>query len=243
MGPQIVSKAVLLVWTNLGAAVRATALPFALIAALPFLLLTGSGDGVGRSFASMGMILVLSAILFAWAATSWHRYVLLHEEPSIVPMPGAPAIIGYLWAGIRVGMVAVVLMLVVALVFSIIGSTLVAVFGEGLWLLALAGFGISVLVSYVLLRLSLILPAAALGRAMSLGESWSATSRARDAVLVTALLVSLLQFLLQMVGTALPRAGVPGLLLSLTVTWASAMIGLSVLTALYGVLVEGRSVD
>ena len=244
MGPQIVSKAVMLVWTNLGAAIRATAVPFALMAAVPYATLSGIDETGRLPVGALLLTAILVGVLFAWGAAAWHRYVLLQEEPFIVPVPGFPALIGYIWAGIRVGLIAVAVGLAIGIPAGVLMAGLGAALGPGaVWLFALIGFGVSVLVSYAVLRFSLVLPAAALGRPISLSESWTATSRARDAVLVTALLGGLLQFVLQSVGGALSLAGVAGLVLSLLLTWASAMIGLSILTALYGVLVEGRPVD
>ena len=253
MGPQIVSKAVMLVWTNLGAAIRATAVPFALLAAVPGLLLqAGLGEPPNPrtlevpeiSFAPILLALVIAPLLFAWAAAAWHRYILLQEEPFILPAPGLAPLLGYVWAFARVGLIAAVVGLAVAIPAGALMAGLGAALGPGTaWLVGLIGFGVWVVLSYGVLRFSLVLPAAAVGRGMSLGGSWAATGRARDAVLVTALLSGLLQFVLQSVGGALALAGLPGLALSLVLTWASAMIGLSILTALYGVLVEGRSVD
>ena len=247
MGPQIVSKAVMLIWTNLGDAARATALPLLLLVLLPMFGVAIDENGESLRLPSPPLLLLLLAIgvaLFAWGAVAWHRFVLLEERPGLVPRPDGRAVRGYVWAMLRVGLIGVVIALSVGGALLLLGTVVQsAVGGSGSWVIGLAGFGLGILLSYAVLRFSLVLPAAALGRPMSLGESWRATQEARDTVLVTALLLALLQFVLSLVGQALPLAGLPGVLLSLIAGWASLMVGLSVLTALYGVLVEGRPVD
>ena len=255
MGPQFVSKAVTLVWNNLGAAIRATVLPFGLMVLIPGMLLTAAlpeppsldAPSAVAPSASLPLLLlaaVIALLLFAWAAVAWHRYVLIEETPRPLALPEAGAVTAYAWAMIRVGLIAVAVLLAVGLAGLLVGAGLAGALGDGALLPVVAlGFGASVLFSYALLRFSMVLPSAAVGRPMSLRESWRATHPARNAVLVAALLLGVLQYMLQLVGAALLLAGLPGFLLSLLVTWASAMIGLSILTALYGVLVEGRPVD
>ena len=244
MGPQIVSKAVTLVWTNLGAAIRATAVPFGLMAAMPVLFLQGPVPGEAPLQPGHVLVAVLSFLLFAWGSSAWHRYVLLEELPAPLPRPGGAAFIEYLWASIRTGAftlaIIVLAILAISLLAGAFGSLSGAVGGGGVFPLV---FGGVVLIAYVGLRVSLVLPAAALGRRMSLRQSWQATRPAWNAVLVAGLLVAGLQAVLAFVAEAL--AGVPllGLVVVVVLNWVSVMIGLSILTALYGVLVEGRTVD
>ena len=244
MGPQIVSKAVMLVWTNLGAAIRATAVPFGLMAALPyaFALMLGRDAGNAGALGLLGAI--LTGLLFAWGAVAWHRYVLLEEGPRPVAAPSFGSLVGYLWAGIRVGAMMLLLLVPIVLMMLVGAKGVEGLLQpERLWLLELLAFGVSVLIGYAGLRFSMVLPAAAIGRSMTLRESRIATSGSKDAVLVSALLIGVLQAVLQSTGSTLLEVGATGLVLSIIITWMSAMIGLSILTALYGVLVEGRPVD
>ena len=244
MGPQIVSKAVMLVWTNLGAAIRATAVPFALMAAVPRLFLRDDSTGQGALQAGLVPVAVLSILLFAWGAVAWHRHVLLEEAPALLSRPPRDAFFEYLWASMRTFAFAFVLLILsVSTVGLVAGALATAAGNGGEAAFVVFAFGVAILITYALLRVSLVLPAAALDRRMSLRQSWRITRSARNAVLVVALLAALVQAALEFVGAA--SAGVPllGFVLSLLLTWASAMIGLSILTALYGVLVEGRPVD
>ena len=240
MGPQIVSKAVTLVWVNLGAAIRATAVPFGLMAAVPVLFLQGPVSGEATLQPEHVLVAILSFLLFAWGSSAWHRYVLLEELPAPLPRPGGAAFVEYLWASIRTGAFTLAVIVVAILVISLLAGAFGPLLGAGVYPLT---FGGVVLIAYVGLRVSLVLPAAALGRRMPLRQSWQATRPAWNAVLVAGLLVAGLQAVLAFIAEAL--AGVPllGLVVVVVLNWVSVMIGLSILTALYGVLVEGRAVD
>ncbi len=59
-------------------------------------------------------------------------------------------------------------------------------------------------------------------------------------MLVAAALLSVLNALIGLAGGALPLAGGVGVVLSLVLSWFGFMLGLSILTAIYGHVVDGR---
>ena len=252
MGPQLVAKSVLLIWNNLWAALRATAVPVALSFVVAALLAGAFGGGAEalRSGAADGVAVlggflafVVVVLGYAWAAVAWHRYVLLEEEPGVLPRPPKDRVLAYVGAALRlIGPMILVGVLVAVAGLGLLG--LVAGFGEGGAALAgLVAVGLSFAVFYAVLRFSLHLPAAAVGHYMGAFESWAVTAPAKNAILTAAILLSLLQGVLGVVASALNLAGVAGLLLALIVNWFSTVLGLSILTALYGHIVEKRPLD
>ncbi|PRY93054.1 hypothetical protein BCF33_1920 [Hasllibacter halocynthiae] len=262
MGPEIVGKAIGLLMRNLGAALRASAAPLVIFAALAWFLgrpalatlATVQADlgadpvavdpAVAQALAAASGRLILVALLygvaFCWIAVAWHRYVLLEEDPGLVPVPPAGALLRYALTAIAVALVVVAL----AIPVSLVAGALIGSLGPdaGFLVLSLLGFGIGVLLSYVGLRFSLALPAKAVGGDLGIGGSWTVTKRASGAILTVAILLSALNAVFQIVAGALGTLGIAGVLLGLAVTWFSTMLGVSILTALYGHLVEGRPV-
>ena len=257
MGPQLVVKSLALIWRNLGSALRATAVPlgigFAVAAALAGITGASLLDVPARggdpfsgevSAAQVGLLLgatVSAAFGLLWAAVAWHRFVLLEEVPGIVPALRGDRIGSYLWAWVRLIGPILLVGLVVAVIGAAIGAVAAALGSPALALLLF--FGLNVLAVYGTLRFSLVLPAAAVGRSMGVFESWARTKEARDAILIAAALLAVLNGVIGAAGGALGLAGWPGTVLSLGVSWFGFVLGLSILTAIYGHVVEGRPLE
>ena len=93
-------------------------------------------------------------------------------------------------------------------------------------------------------RIGLILPAAALGERLTLRESWQASGQDDKAILVLALIVMGARLLIELPAMIDGSTGtVVSLIYGIVVNWFVTMIGISVLTTLYGHFVEGRSID
>ena len=119
-----------------------------------------------------------------------------------------------------------------ATVFALLGSLVLA---------TAASVGIG---SYAFFRLSPVLPAIAVGQDMSFGDALAATRDSGATLFGLAGLMILGSLLLQM-PTIL--SGDPGSVISLVygivVGWFATMIGVSLLTTVYGHYVEGRAID
>lgn len=183
------------------------------------------------SFA-LAIFLAIAVVVFTfcWAAIGWHRFVLLEERPgALLPKLGGSSLKSYLSAGVRLIFVSVSLLIplsfIVSILLQVMGSLILFVFPI-----------ISVAVYAVILRLSLVLPGAAIGKPMSLGESAIATSGKFATFIVVAVLLTVLGFL------AVPGLvpGYVGLAFSIFLSWLSFALGISILTTLYGVYVEER---
>lgn len=243
MGWAILRHAIAMVWRNLGAALRVSVVPLLLelLASAPSLGLFGADSA---RLGGWALIPLLAALLaFAWTAVAWHRFILLEERPGLVPPIHLPLILAYTGRLILLGLVVIVAAMIVAIPLLLA----VAVLGiEGADVRSGAGFPAVILVATILLgwfatRLSLSLPAGAVGRPMHFRESWRKTSSTSGAILVTAVALPLLDALLSL---SLVRGLEPGPVASILYILgrqAIALFGLSILTTLYGHLMEGRA--
>lgn len=172
-----------------------------------------------------------------WVAVAWHRFVLLEEDSgSIVPKFRGDRIGAYLLQGILLSIIVILAALVVGtvsgLIFTLVGGM------AGVFLTTLVVTGVLLWIFY---RLSPTLPAAALGEALSIGDAWRKTSAYSGAILTMVIAMSVLSLLFGSIVEAF--AGVSILiygLLSVIQTWVSLMVGISVLTTIYGIAVEHR---
>jgi hypothetical protein len=177
---------------------------------------------------------------FIWIAIGWHRYILLDETPtSLVPQFRGDRVLAYwgysLVTGIIVGLIALAGGLVVMGLAMAMGPLVATV---GLLVLALPIF----IVGY---RLAPLFPAAALGRKTSIGEAWASTRGAAGAFIVLAILSTIASAAIDLPANLLRMLPAGGMLslLWLTVTgWIKLMIGVSILTTIYGHYVEGRPI-
>ena len=126
------------------------------------------------SAALFPMLVIAFAAIFIYitvtsgVAIAWHRFVLLGIRPGQGLVRNAP-IWGYFWRSIIIGLIAA---LPVAILQSIVLSVLGAESGPLLILIILL-FSLAAITLAV--RLSLVLPALAIGKSMTLGESWART--------------------------------------------------------------------
>ena len=111
-------------------------------------------------------------------------------------------------------------------------------------LLGMVSFGLVGLISYLFFRVGLVLPAAAVGRPLTMRESWQATGEGDKAVLMLALIVIGAQVLISVPAMIDGNtSSVVSLIYSVVVNWFVTMIGVSILTTLYGHFIEGRPID
>jgi hypothetical protein len=168
-----------------------------------------------------------------WVAVAWHRFSLLGERPqTLIPPLKLSLFAPYLKKSIVLAFV-----MFGALLPLSIGISFVVVILGPLALVAVIFAG--VIVYYIFLRLSLILPAAALGRSLSLTEAWRASEGCKDTLLQVAVLSVVLTGLLQVVAI-LAGGGIIGLLVSLLLGWGMLVINVSLLSSIYE-LVEGEA--
>lgn len=172
-----------------------------------------------------------------WVAVAWHRYVLLEEDSgSLLPRFMGGRIGAYLLQGIFLG---VIVMLVAVVVGAVVGLAFAAVTGVGgIILTTVVVTGVALWIFY---RLSPTLPAAALGEEYNIGDAWRATKSYSGAILTMVIIMSVASALFGSLVTATVDISMTVyLVFSVIQTWVSLMLGISVLTTIYGVAVENR---
>ena len=248
-GYQVLRHVVQQVFGNLGQALRITGI---LVAGptLFFLLTTPAVlvqdpravDPIDPGAINWGMLLigvVLSVLAWCWAAVAWHRYVLLEEYPTgLLPVWRGDRVLGYLGRAILVG-----LLVAGAALMMGIGIGVVLMVSQSLGLALLLGFGLALGVSGVATRGGLIVPAAAIGAPLKLGESWDATAPVSGQILLPIIVIALVGALASQASLLLFGATIPGAVVSIAISWLQLLVNLALMTTLYGNLIEGRQLN
>lgn len=185
------------------------------------------------------LVLILVVACWLWMAIAWHRYALTGEQPrGWVPAFNASRALSYLGRALLVSLPVIPVILVAALVFAPFFSddTGSDGFGGGL----VFSMFLSAVFAYISFRFGPYLPAVAMGRPVAFGQAWRSTTPQNAAILQAALITALCLLPFEL----LAMAGNGGVLVVAFTTIGSDLVGLlslSVLTTLYGVLIEGRS--
>ncbi|MFZ5963627.1 hypothetical protein ACOXXX_11790 [Thalassococcus sp. BH17M4-6] len=248
-GWQIFAHSVRLVFSNLEQALRVSLVLYLVQVANQVAFFLNPPEMVevgGMSYPEMSaggtfqsLILGLLAVVASlWIAVAWHRFVLAEEYPQgWLPRWHGSNMLSYLGRSILVGLLITLAVLVVSVPLGLI--TMAAPGLAALLPILMVG-----LAAFLFFRLSVMLPAAALGHKMKLGEAWEETSGETDTILVLAAVVAGASILIQ-----LPTMlnGDPGsfisLIYGLVVNWFATIIGISLLTTLYGHFIEKRPID
>ena len=242
------------VFGNLGAALRISGLLYLVQIAVSLVLgVSLMGDDADLQAKAMagefpwgGLVVVVLVALISglWIAVAWHRYVLLNEpQGTLIPTFRADRILSYLGHSLLLLVVLIPVGAVMGLVAGLLLTPLMMAGGEG-GIGALFALGILVYLPMIVIcyRLCVMLPAAALGQPMGVGAAWGKTKGASGDILVLAVISVAVAIVI-----GLPDIFVfaPGSVLSmawnLITQWVVMMVGVSILTTIYGHYVEGRA--
>ncbi len=250
MGVDIFMHSVRLVLNDWRTALKITGLLY-LIYAVPSLLLgllfpaPTQPDQVAASLsaAPVGLLTaVLAIVAFVWIAVAWHRYILLDEVPEgQFPAFNSSRMLSYAGYSILVGVIGLVLSFVVTAVVGLVAVPLLGIVGGVIT--GLLGLAALLIVGY---RLGPILPASAVGKPLTIGQAWAATNGANVPIIIlavisagAALIIDIPAFVLMLAG---PIGGFLALLWTLATGWVKMLVGVSILTTLYGHYVEQRAI-
>jgi len=266
MGGQIVLHSFRLVFRNLSDALKVSLGPYLIGLAIAALLMGMAGvspgtlltEGMGsvtggtdaspaQAFAGLGVALVL-LFVSSWVAVAWHRFVLLEEYPGMLPALSGRPVWRYIGKAILLGLILIVAMIPVMVVVGLVMGPMVGAPGATPGpMFFVTGLIVSILVgtflTWLSIRLGLVLPATALGREMRFRESWSTSAPLSGAILTAILILVVLNIVVSALLGLLFGGTVIFGLLDLVVNWISVMVGLSILTTVYGHAAEGRSID
>lgn len=238
MGMNLFVHAIRLVLNNLQAALRISALLYFVPAIVAYALLSGADPSTPPS--PLAILVSIIAFIGSLAiAVAWHRFILLDEQPAgWLPAFDGRRLLSYFGYSLLLGVIALVIMIAVGLVLGIF-----AMLG-GVILFVLTSFVTVFVVLVIGFRLALILPASSVDKRLGLGEAWSATSGATGDIVVLALLCAGASVVLGLVSLIFVGPLSPlGILWDAAAGWFSLMVGLSILTTLYGHYFEGRPIS
>lgn len=195
------------------------------------------------SAAPAGLLtLILAIVAFVWIAVAWHRYILLDEMPAgQFPAFDGQRMLNYGLYSIGIGLLGAIVSFVLATIIGIITIPLLGVVGG--FVTGAIALAAALIIFY---RLAPLLPAVAIGKPLTLSQAWGATNGANVPIIILAVLsaiaaivIDIPAFILMMAG---PIGGFLGLLWTLVTGWVKMLVGVSILTTLYGHYVERRSI-
>ena len=194
------------------------------------------------------VLFLFTVIPMVWTAVNWHRFILLSEQPRGILPPfrwkSQLAYFGYL---VLLLLIAALLVLAITFLFSFFLTAVTRAFGlselsplaETVLTLVFALI-LYVPFSVLLLRLSPVLPAAAIGKRMKIAEAWAKTEEAGGPVLVVALLAYLGVTVLDIAWAHMPVTPGMAFMGQMMLNYVYSLVSLSILTTIYGHFVEGR---
>ncbi|MDO5648941.1 hypothetical protein [Paracoccus sp. (in: a-proteobacteria)] len=252
---------------NMAQAITISVLPmlvvFALAGGVFMSLMTGSpANGFALYLIT---IVVIGLLCFVVVAVNWHRFVLLGERQGIVPRLTGRATRDYVITSIVIMLLIVLMGMAVMLIVALIVPGLMAsgmidysvaqagigpnAGGVVINVFTITVFAANVIVTAVSLRLSVALPAAAVGGNRKIRAALSATSGHFGTILVIALFVIAVPTLTdalaaRMIAPILTFETLWFYLAALGVaSWFWTLLTLSIATTLYGHYVEGRALN
>lgn len=253
LGLKLISHAFKMLFHDFGLTLRITLLPvligygiafslvFLLFGAEVFEAMNGTlnpAEIPQKFFLASVVQLIIILPTFCWSAIAWHRYVLLQERPaSLLPGFQWDGIKSYFWVGLKIALAAFVVLIPLVLIVSYFGAV---------WFINPLAFplvGIAIVLVFMLsitaayFRISLVLPAVAIGQQMSLAESWAMTK----GYFPTFFVIALLLWGVNWSASLFTGPGLVNWVGFIAVNWLSYALGVSLLTTLYGVCAEKRA--
>lgn len=216
-------------------------------------------DAMMEAGAPFGFILlaIVGFIFVLWSvsliAIVWHRFILLEETPQgLIPYRKEFRVGRYFWTGIGISLLAAIVAMVIGgILLMILGPSIGAAMqgggqGGGAVLLGLLGALLtSVIVTVFYLRMALILPGIALDEGLTLAQSWEASKGFSGAIAMLAVMMAVLNIAMGFVLDLFPQSGGAGMLRAgaqLAFNWFYFMLNISILSTLYGLILQKREV-
>ncbi|HIP24355.1 MAG TPA: hypothetical protein EYG79_12295 [Rhodobacteraceae bacterium] len=213
-------------------------------------------DAVDLTGASVGLVLLLilvATVFLFWSvslvAIVWHRYILLEEIPQgVIPYRADFRIGRYFWLGVGISLLAA---LVVGILSGILGMIFGPLFMNSMQGVAsgaagvgfLMGLLVGTIVAVLYLRMALVLPAVALDDRLTIGQAWEQTSGHTGAIIGLALALAFVNMVVPMViNLAFGESVWINLAFMGLYQWFYFMLGISILSTLYGHIVQKREV-
>lgn len=186
-------------------------------------------------WASMLVVVLVAVVCNLWIAVGWHRYVLTNERPAFLPVFLGDRIWAYFLRGVLVGLILIPVFIIVGLVVGVLAAA------GGPPVAAVAAVLLAVPVWIAGLRMSASLPGIALGAQTGIGQAWAATKEDMGTFVALAVIVAVSSFAISLVGSLAFQAIGLRLVWDFAFGWVQLMVGVSILTTLYGHYIEKRA--
>jgi hypothetical protein len=247
LGFQIILHSLRMVWNNRMMALRIGLLPVVLMIVSAVALRTPGmpvwSMGHAQTFVEIVingfhsehafLLMLVWGFASVWTFVNWHRFILLAEYPDgWFPPVRRDVGLAYALAASKLIGFWVVSMFIMIFVVAI------ALRGSNSWVLLVG----NIILIFITLRLSPVLPAAALGAKMGLTEAFVSTGSISGAILLIMAARYGVDRAVQLVvaGAADVNEGL-GLILWVGLTLFLSLLNASILTTLYGYCVQGRN--
>lgn len=222
-----------------------------------FVLLTAGGgiltdpqalDAAARAgnppIAAMALVVGTTIVCSTWMAVAWHRFVLAGERPhGFLPRPHGERMLAYVGRSLLLGLVLAAVTVGADIPIGLVAALAGGVAPTLAVIIATAGgIVLIVVLAVVLMRLSPMLPAAALGAESTLRMAWGATRGKDPALFALAFLLVAFTLLLSLPQVAFSSLGLTifAIAAQIAAGWFAGLVLLSVFTTLYGHFVQHR---
>lgn len=250
MGFRIFRHAVRMVFTQFGSALRISGVLYLASFAISVGLGLLSGFATPAGAAGMepvqlaGLLASLVTMaLFLWIAIGWHRFVLLDEQPSsVVPPFRGDRILAYFGRTVQTVLIMIVPLAVVLFLTIFLAA---AAGPDNIWGTLVVGLVAVFGGTFLTYRLSPMLPGAALGQGLGVAAAWKATNDISLSIIALAVICAIASVVIDIPGgvlTANPSTIWFGVAWFAVAGWVKVMVGVSIITTIYGVCVEQRQI-
>lgn len=262
MALRIILHTFRMIFGNLGQALKVSVGPYLIMFGIILLALviTGStgilapqrsfSDGVVTEFSpflSLLPLLLLPMVLFvtSWVAVSWHRFILREEYTALLPAINDRPIWPYAGKAILLGLIIGLIAIPVLFLLGSIAMVPMAASGGhqgSVPIFAFVIFAIAMIgLSVIALRMGVALVGTAVGKPMKFGEAFQATGKIGGVIIGVSILMVLINtvpgFIIGYLFFSVP---IVGFVLNIALNWLTMMLGISILTTLYGHVIEDR---
>ena len=253
-GVQIFLHSLNQVLGNLPNAIKVSALPYAIQFLVSFFLtrpdkmMALASDPMammqgGPSAVAQLLSLIVTVATSVWIAVAWHRFVLLREAPAgFVPAIHSDRVRGYFLRALGVIVIRFVIGLVLGFIAGLIGGALAYATGSIVLPLIVVAILIYFPAFVIAYRLSTALPAPAVtSDPVPFMAGWEATKGQTEAFIGLGIISAAVIFINGFIALyVLSGSIVLFLAWSIVFNWLATMVGLSILTTLYGHYIEKR---
>lgn len=201
----------------------------------------GAGAGAGVGIGTL-LVLIISIVVGIWIAVAWHRFVLLTERPdSYVPVFRGDLMRAYFLKSLLLGLIIVAVAFFLGLIVGVVAAPLMSI-GGGFFALLLIAILVQVPTIFVGLRIAAGLPGAAIGVDRPLTAGWDATKSDNAPLFQLALILGVAIWVINLIGYfVFGGVTVLAVIWQVVTGWFVMMVGVSILTTLYGHYIEKRA--